>query len=61
MRLVISNQRIYKFDARFSGTDGSLLFKAQVDPTGTGEHFVPMDITTNGPNVRDNTGDVGYT
>jgi len=32
------------------GTDGSLLFKAQVDPTGTGEHFVPMDITTNGPN-----------
>jgi len=32
------------------GTDGSLQFKAQVDPTGTGEHFVPMDITTNGPN-----------
>jgi len=32
------------------GTDGSLLFKAQVDPTGTGEHFVTMDITTNGPN-----------
>jgi len=32
------------------GTDGSLLFKAQVDPTGTGKHFVPMDIITNGPN-----------
>lgn len=32
------------------GTDGSLLFKAQVDATGTGKHFVPMDISTNGPN-----------
>jgi len=32
------------------GTDGSLLFKAQIDPTGTGEHFVPVNITTNGPN-----------
>jgi len=32
------------------GTDGSLQFKAQVDPTGTGQHFVTMDITTNGPN-----------
>lgn len=57
MRLFISNQGI-KFDARYSGTDGSLQFKAQVDPTGTGQHFVTMDITTNGPNVSDNTGDV---
>jgi len=32
------------------GTDGSLEFKGQVDPTGTGKHFVPMTITTNGNN-----------
>jgi len=32
------------------GTDGSLLFKAQVDSSGNGTHFVSMPITVNGNN-----------
>lgn len=42
----------FKVDATSfnAGRDGSLEFKAKVDPTGTGEasDFVDMDITTNG-------------
>jgi hypothetical protein len=43
-----------------SGRDGSLKFKAKVDPTGTGvaSAFVDMDITTNGNDVSDNRGDI---
>jgi hypothetical protein len=43
-----------------SGRDGSLKFKAKVDPTGTGvaSAFVDMDITTNGNDVSDNPGDI---
>jgi hypothetical protein len=33
-----------------SGTDGSLQFTAQVDPTGTGKSFQAITVTTNGPN-----------
>ena len=59
MRLFTSNQRVISL-TRCSGRDGSLQFKAKVDPSGTGENseFVDMDITTNGDNVSDNPGDI---
>lgn len=47
-------------DERCSGVDVSLKFTAKVDATGTGTKFVAMNITTNGDNVSDNTGNVRY-
>ena len=32
----------------FSGLDGSRKVTAQIDPTGVGEAFTDLDVTTNG-------------